>query len=366
MSGRRVLGFAAQQSHNCKHNGICPTQPLKPTSSSMRPLIGMTAAPAQWRVAAGQHARTCHLSLRTLHTTLSRAREWTITDPKPPTSPSRPHHPPGGHAHKKLSPIAEQTRSLMRLFPHSVVVCTSTDTHAHPQHAVQQHKPHKPTMRGMTMSSLTCLGLSPAPIVSFNITHPSRTLDALRASRRFNIHILTDDIAGAAIADWMTRGNSEGPEKVFKGLESECGCVVTNHEDLMVHSNNGEAPLLDGNGVLHIMKCRILEEPMEGFVPVRDHVIVLGEVEEIVEGHGAKRRANEGEQANSLDPIDRDTSEEMDTNTYQFGLVYADRRYRQLGNCIVPLHGPVRSTHEEGPVKKAGGRSSALRETSNS
>lgn len=256
----------------------------------------------------------------------------------------------------------------MRLFPHSVVVCTSTDTHAHPHSAHQQpHKPHhKPTMRGMTMSSLTCLGLSPAPIVSFNITHPSRTLDALRASRRFNIHILTDDIAGAAIADWMTRGNSEGPEKVFKGLESECACVIANHEDLDMRRDDGEAPLLNGDGVLYIMKCRILEEPMEGFVPVRDHVIVLGEVEEIVEGLGARCRANEGEQVNSLDPVELDRSEERDTDAYQFGLVYADRRYRQLGNCIVPLHGPVRSTHEEEPVKKAGSRSSTLRETTNS
>lgn len=221
-------------------------------------------------------------------------------------------------------------------------------------------------MRGMTMSSLTCLGLSPAPIVSFNITHPSRTLDALRASRRFNIHVLTDDIAGAAIADWMTRGNSEGPEKVFKGLESECGCVVANHGDLSMHSNDGEAPLLDGDGVLYIMKCRVLEEPMEGFVPVQDHVIVLGEVEEIVEGHGARRRANEGEQVNSLDPVDLGKSEETDANAYQFGLVYADKRYRQLGNCIVPLHGPVRSTHEEEPVKNASSRSRTLHGTTNS
>lgn len=254
----------------------------------------------------------------------------------------------------------------MRLFPHSVVVCTSTDTHTH-AHSSQPHKPHKPTMRGMTMSSFTCLGLSPSPIVSFNITHPSRTLDALRASRRFNIHILTDDIAGAAIADWMTRGNSEGPEKVFKGLESECGCVVANQEDLNMCRDYGEAPLLDGDGVLYIMRCRVLEEPMEGLIPVRDHVIVLGEIEEIVEGLGVRRGAEEGEEVNSLDPVDPEKSEGEDRDGYQFGLVYADRRYRQLGNCVVPLHGPVRSTHEEEPVKKASSRISTLPEiTTNS
>ncbi|KAK3947019.1 flavin reductase like domain-containing protein [Pseudoneurospora amorphoporcata] len=364
MSGRRVLSCAAKQAHICNHNGICPVRSLKLSSSSIRPSIGTAAAATQWRVAAGQHSKTCQLSLRTIHTTPSHARSWTITEPKSPSPPHRPNHPPG-HAHKKLSPIAERTRSLMRLFPHSVVVCTSTDTHTH-THSSQSHKPHKPTMRGMTMSSLTCLGLSPSPIVSFNITHPSRTLDALRASRRFNIHLLTDDIAGAAIADWMTRGNSEGPERVFKGLESECRCVVANHEDLDMRRDDGEAPLLDGDGVLYIMRCRVLEEPMEGFIPVRDHVIVLGEVEEIVEGLGVRRGTEEGEEVNSLDPVNLDNSEGRDIDPYQFGLVYADRRYRQLGNCIVPLHGPVRSTHEDEPVRKVSSRISTHSETTNS
>lgn len=222
-------------------------------------------------------------------------------------------------------------------------------------------------MRGMTMSSLTCLGLSPSPIVSFNITHPSRTLDALRASRRFNIHILTDDIAGAAIADWMTRGNSEGPEKVFKGLETECGCIVSNEENLSMHKGDVEAPLLDGDGVLYILRCRVLDEPMEGLIPVRDHVIVLGEVEEIVEGLGVRRDVEEAQKVNSLDPpVDLEKSEERDMDLYQFGLVYADRKYRQLGNCIVPLHGPVRSTHEDEPVQKASSRISTHPETAKS
>ncbi|EGO60415.1 hypothetical protein NEUTE1DRAFT_75453 [Neurospora tetrasperma FGSC 2508] len=357
MSSRRVLGFTAEQAHICNRNGIYPVQ-------SQKPSIRIMTAAAQWRVAAGQHARTSQLFCRAIHTSHINAREWTITDPKPPSPPNRPHHPPGP-AHKKLSPIAERTRSLMRLFPHSVVVCTSTDTHTH-NHSLQPHKPHKPTMRGMTMSSLTCLGLSPSPIVSFNITHPSRTLDALRASRRFNIHILTDDIAGAAIADWMTRGNSEGPEKVFRGLESECGCVVANHEAMDMRRDDGEAPLLDGDGVLYIMKCRVLEEPMAGFVPVRDHVIVLGEVEEIVEGLGVRRGAEEGKEVSSLDPAELEKSEGKGIDGYQFGLVYADRRYRQLGNCIVPLHGPVRSTHEDEPVKNASSRISTLPETTNS
>ncbi|KAF4591913.1 heat shock protein 90 [Ophiocordyceps camponoti-floridani] len=49
----------------------------------------------------------------------------------------------------------------------------------------------------MTMSSLTSLSLSPTPLVTFNVATPSRTLDAMAGSGRFNMHILTGDTAGA-------------------------------------------------------------------------------------------------------------------------------------------------------------------------
>jgi hypothetical protein len=66
--------------------------------------------------------------------------------------------------------------------------------------------------------------------------------------------------------------------------------------------------------VLYVLRCRLLEdEPSRGLVRVRDHVIVLGEVLEIVEGSGARRETEE-----------------------RFGLLDADRRYRQWGGCITP------------------------------
>jgi hypothetical protein len=75
-----------------------------------------------------------------------------------------------------------------------------------------------------------------------------------------------------------------------------------------------EPPVLEGDGVLYVLRCRLLEdEPSRGLVKVRDHFIVLGEVMEIVEGSGAQRETEE-----------------------RFGLLYADRRYRQLGGCITP------------------------------
>lgn len=203
----------------------------------------------------------------------------------------------------------------MRLLTHPVVVCTSThpavtDSATEPLAAANTNATPKPTPRAMTMSSFTSLALVPAPVVSFNIAVPSRTHAAVAASRRFNIHVLADDAAGARVADWFAGGNAEGRE-VFGRLVEVGGVAGVDFGD---GESGNEPPVLEGDGVLYVLKCQLLEgEPARGLVRVRDHVIVLGEVLEIVEGSGAAREAEE-----------------------RFGLLYADRRYRQLGDCITP------------------------------
>ncbi len=169
----------------------------------------------------------------------------------------------------------------------------------------------------MTMSSFTSVALTPTPVISFNIAVPSRTLDAVSASRLFNIHVLADDIAGARVADWLARGNA-GSRKVFAGLAEECECTVA--EQTPAQREAGEAPVLQAPGVLYVLRCRLLEEPSQGLVRVRDHMIVLGEVLEVLEG-GAHVGGNGGKKH----------------KVEQFGLLYADRRYRQLGSCITPV-----------------------------
>jgi flavin reductase (DIM6/NTAB) family NADH-FMN oxidoreductase RutF len=160
----------------------------------------------------------------------------------------------------------------------------------------------------MTMSSFTSLSLDPSPIVSLNIASPSRTLDAVSASRHFNVHIMAGDAAGARVADWFTRGNAEG----IKAFEEDrlwegCGCSMAASAD------GTEPPMLMGRGILYVLRCRLLDEPSGGLVRVRDHFIVLGEVLDIVEGEGTS--LNNGEE--------------------RFGLIYADRKYRQLGNTMI-------------------------------
>ncbi|KAH7309589.1 flavin reductase like domain-containing protein [Stachybotrys elegans] len=183
---------------------------------------------------------------------------------------------PTAHPDTTLS-LPEQLRGVMRLLPHSVVVCTTTDGK---------------TPRGMTMSSFTSLTLAPTPLVTFNIASPSRTLDGITSSGEFNIHIMGGDTAGAQLAERFTRGNAGS---VFEGVEWE-------------GESEGAAPVLRGEGVLYVLRCRVLgDAPSGGLVRVRDHTIVVGEVVEVVAGR-------EGDDA--------------------FGLAYADRRYRRIGGMI--------------------------------
>ncbi len=148
------------------------------------------------------------------------------------------------------------------------------------------------------MSSFTSLSLTPTPLVTFNIALPSRTETAIAESRAFVIHLLSGDAAGAALADLFRSGNDES-ERIAAGLR-QAGCEV------VPTGGPGEMPMLRGAAILCVLKCRVLDKPCTGLVRVRDHVIVLGEVVEII-------------------------GEEDGGN---FGLIYADRHYRQLGGTV--------------------------------
>ncbi|KID88282.1 Flavin reductase-like, FMN-binding protein [Metarhizium guizhouense ARSEF 977] len=204
--------------------------------------------------------------------TLASHQAWKASSPEAPTA--------NPDAETTLS---EQLRSVFRLLTNPIVICTAT---------------HNGAPRAMTMSSFTSLTLSPTPLVSFNIATPSRTLDAITSSKEFNIHVLAGDESGAAVADHFTRGNMDG---VFDTIEGATYTV-----DKSQHGGSS-APLLKGEGVLRVLRCKLLPDGATGgLVRVRDHVIVLGEVVEMIPGNKTK----------------------------EFGLAYADRRYRQVGGVI--------------------------------
>ncbi|RNJ56732.1 heat shock protein 90 [Verticillium nonalfalfae] len=266
MSLLHVLGFAPRSS----------------SSVSMRRAIARASTCSSCSVLQRVNRRdACIPTSRPFSASARRPSTWHTLPPQPPS-----YHPASSSTTDLA--LSEQLRGLMRLLPHSVVVCTATN-------------PADNIPRAMTMSSLTSLTLHPTPLVTFNVATPSRTLTAVKGARRFNIHVLRGGTDGAAVADWFTRGNAEG-QHVFSGLGRE-GPPVT--ADM-----RGEAPVLRGEGVLYILRCRVLDDaPAQGLVRVRDHVIVVGEVVEIIKGE------EDGED--------------------EFGLVYADRRYRCVGDGIV-------------------------------
>ncbi|KAL1838155.1 hypothetical protein VTJ49DRAFT_2981 [Mycothermus thermophilus] len=354
MIGPRVLvGSAAKRAprRNLHHATAVPIL------AARRPVINSapSAGPISHR---GRFHANASNSRHLLHTTSQSAREAQKQQPSQPNRPRRPRtfhltppQPPSIHPHSSTEPTAtlplsEQLRTVMRLLTHPVVVCTSTHpgtgnstTTATPHSTSSSSSsflPSHPTARAMTMSSFTSLALSPTPLVSFNIAVPSRTLDAVAASKRFNVHVLADDASGARLADWFAGGNADpetdsdldstvnvdatstgprGKMGVFERLVKEGAVRVVNGlESSDSSAEAAAAPILEGDGVLYVLRCRLLEDgPNGGLVSVRDHVIVLGEVLEIIEGVGAQTEAEE-----------------------RFGLLYADRRYRQLGQCITP------------------------------
>ncbi|KAL2015559.1 hypothetical protein VTK56DRAFT_5235 [Thermocarpiscus australiensis] len=296
MSSRRVL--VGLTSEHAPPFAFCLRRRYGSGPGLTRSLRTAAARPCSSPMRTQQFKKPCASSPKPFHTTSRQPRPWPFRL-APPKAPSI-HLRASASASDPPTPLPEQVRSLMRLLTHSVVVCTST-----------LPGPGTTAPRAMTVSSFTSLALSPTPVVSFNVATPSRTLDAVAASRRFNVHVLADDASGARIADRLARGNAAGTE-VFERLARECGCDITP----LGPGGGGEyePPVLRGDGVLYVLRCKLLEDqPARGLVRVRDHVIVLGEVLEILEGPGAEQEGDG-----------------------RFGLLYADRRYRQLGNCIVP------------------------------
>ncbi|XWX00186.1 hypothetical protein V2A60_008206 [Cordyceps javanica] len=249
--------------------GVCDTVTGRPLST----ILPKELAPVIQTV-TGQ-GPSSYVQSRGFRPSTSRPAPWHVATPCPPTTDLKAPNPP-----------PEQLRAVMRLLSQSVVVCTAAGRDRVP--------------RAMTMSSFTSLTLKPTPVVTFNVATPSRTLDSIVASRTLNIHILSGDSSGAAVADHFTRGNVGGD--VFAGLD---GVVLQRSAD--ADADAAAPPLLRGKGVVHVLRCKLLgDEPSRGLIRVRDHMIVVAEVVEMLPG--------------------------VESN--EFGLAYADRKYRQVGSVI--------------------------------
>ncbi|KAI1497619.1 flavin reductase like domain-containing protein [Biscogniauxia marginata] len=243
-------------------------------------------------------------------------------------------------------------RSVMRQLPHPVVVITTLD------HVL--HQPQTPTRmpipRAMTVSSFTSLTIAPVPHVTFNVTLPSRTHRALEACGVFNAHILEGNDHGARIADRFTRGNSGPPSSpsssaataadddddglgILAGLEADLGVRVLGREEWQAEwdqaarkgaltippegttsADQGSrdvrrtVPVLQGRGILHVLKCRHARLLSPLSFGADQHAIVIGEV---------------------LDITTSGCSADTGTGRDELALAYADRAYRRVGERLL-------------------------------
>ncbi|KAF2278519.1 uncharacterized protein EI97DRAFT_431745 [Westerdykella ornata] len=149
-------------------------------------------------------------------------------------------------------PLSDRVRLLMRRVPHPVVVLTAASP-----------PPHVDAPLGLTVSSFTTVTLDP-PIISFNIKHPSQTLDAIRADQgRFRIHFLSSTRQATRIARSFTQGNHE---KAFLKRQ-KLAKMDTSGRDF------SRAAHIIHPHVCASMQCELTQE-----VEVGDHIIAVAKV----------------------------------------------------------------------------------------
>jgi len=181
--------------------------------------------------------------------------------------------------------ISSLTRSFMRLVPHPVAIITSKNP----------HDTSGNMLRGATVSSFNTVTLEPDVIVSFNLKTPSSTMNAIVASSKFAVHLLTVTDGAGRLANLFigkpgVQGYAEHSDQfmVMDSADPKVPC-----EDVEVKNT----PLLqrracafavkdaipmeasvtdyDNSAVRFVLECAFMPEESPR---VADHIIVLGKV----------------------------------------------------------------------------------------
>jgi flavin reductase (DIM6/NTAB) family NADH-FMN oxidoreductase RutF len=159
-----------------------------------------------------------------------------------------------------------EVKHLMRRVPYPVAIVTATDVNAVPQGGPD-------AWRGATVSSFNTVAIEPSVIISFNIKQLSSTLEAIRHSGKFRIHLLEENQEAVELARRFTKGNATAP---FRDI-----CNHVNKPDqgsvLSTKPNNALEPPLLQPVSFHLV-CRLLKDKI---VEIGDHVVVFGVVQEV-------------------------------------------------------------------------------------
>ncbi|KAK4497221.1 hypothetical protein PRZ48_011671 [Zasmidium cellare] len=189
-------------------------------------------------------------------------------------------HQAGGVDEEKASQLAEDVRIALRPLSHPVALITSqaprvdvdevtseNDESASQTGLEESVDDNVRRSRGITVSSFNTVALRPQPLVSFNISVPSRSWDAISRSADLRVHLLTATPIGAAIADCFTKRLKQ-PYSGFLRAEKLGVELKFNGED---------APprLFHKEGVLAELRAKLLPERC---MSVGDHIIVVARV----------------------------------------------------------------------------------------
>ncbi|KAK8036303.1 hypothetical protein PG993_008917 [Apiospora rasikravindrae] len=254
-------------------------------------------------------------------------------------------------------------KKLMRHVPRPAVVVTSVHYPQIPGRSQKQDESHNgpddvgspaggasvtgPTPRAMTVSSFSSVTLDPRPTITFSITKPSRTYDAIANCRRFNIHVLRDDETGARLAHHFTKGNAptsgashnlfnfdKFPElnvRLAHGREdweqswqnmlaegSDSAAATPLNQDSAKGTPSG-VPCLQGDSVLYVLRCVVASKPEGahggGLIDVGGSAIIVGEIEDFI-------HMGDGPDVAPTPPHDA------------MSLTYAHQEYRKMGDKL--------------------------------
>ncbi|CRL21173.1 Flavin reductase-like, FMN-binding [Penicillium camemberti] len=177
--------------------------------------------------------------------------------------------------------ISDQVRLLMRRVPYPVAIITATDPSG-PEDTT--------SFRGMTVSSFSTVTLTPHPVISFNVRRPSETLNALLASGRFLVHLLSPGQATATLARDFSKGNVTLAAMLKGHGEFEFAALPTENEEghpqrpLPILKRRAEAIATnDRVDFPFVFECTLHPQKID----VHDHSIVLGTVVRAIEGSGS-------------------------------------------------------------------------------
>lgn len=171
-----------------------------------------------------------------------------------------------GEADTKEGRLRDAVRTLMRDVPSSVAVVTVASHDA---------ELNEPVPMGVAVSSLSTLSLDP-PTVSFNIKHPSKTLEAIKqANGLFRVHFPVADRGGAAMVDLFCRGNhSDAYAARRRGLKLFVPGSEPRAEERRPSASN--APQIFGDSLRAAMECTLTH----GF-EIGDHFILVASVNNV-------------------------------------------------------------------------------------